>query len=134
MNQYFCFTKDQLYMELGDCIKKIREAKGLSQKEVALSCKMDMGNYSRIENGKTDPSFNTVVKITKALGVELHELFNANSVYRDISTYDKTLIDKLTLIEQLDKKEKQAFFVMLDALVNKKRLKDTLNNALSLAQ
>lgn len=134
MNQYFCFTKDQLYMELGDCIKKIREAKGLSQKEVALSCKMDMGNYSRIENGKTDPSFNTVVKITKALGVELHELFNANSVYRDISTYDKTLIDKLTLIEQLDKKEKQAFFVMLDALVNKKRLKDTLNNALSLTQ
>ena len=134
MNQYFCFTKDQLYMELGDCIKKIREAKGLSQKEVALSCKMDMGNYSRIENGKTDPSFNTVVKIAKALGVELHELFNANSVYKDISTYDKTLIDKLTLIEQLDKKEKQAFFVMLDALVNKKRLKDTLNNALSLTQ
>jgi transcriptional regulator with XRE-family HTH domain len=134
MNQYFCFTKDQLYMELGDCIKKIREAKGLSQKEVALSCKMDMGNYSRIENGKTDPSFNTVVKIAKALGVELYELFNVNSVYKDISTYDKTLIDKLTLIEELDKKEKQAFFVMLDALVNKKRLKDTLNNALSLTQ
>ena len=134
MNQYFCFTKDQLYMELGDCIKKIREAKGLSQKEVALSCKMDMGNYSRIENGKTDPSFNTVVKIAKALGVELYELFNANSVYKDISSYDKTLIDKLTLIEELDKKEKQAFFVMLDALVNKKRLKDTLNNAISLTQ
>jgi transcriptional regulator with XRE-family HTH domain len=132
MNQYFCFTKDQLYMELGDCIKKIREAKGLSQKEVALSCKMDMGNYSRIENGKTDPSFNTVVKIVKALGVELYELFNTDSVYKDISTYDKTLIDKLNLIEQLDKKEKQAFFVMLDALVNKKRLKDTLSNALSL--
>lgn len=132
MNQYFCFTKDQLYMELGDCIKKIREAKGLSQKEVALSCKMDMGNYSRIENGKTDPSFNTVVKIAKALDIELYELFNINNTYKDISTYDKTLIDKLTLIEQLDKKEKQAFFVMLDALVNKKRLKDTLNNALSL--
>jgi len=134
MNQYFCFTKDQLYMELGDCIKKIREAKGLSQKEVALSCKMDMGNYSRIENGKTDPSFNTVVKIAKALGVELYELFNINNTYKDISTYDKTLIDKLTLVEQLDKKEKQAFFVMLDALVNKKRLKDALNNAISLTQ
>lgn len=134
MNQYICFTKDQLYMELGDCIKKIREAKGLSQKEVALSCKMDMGNYSRIENGKTDPSFNTVVKIAKALDVELHELFNSNNSYKDISTYDKSLIDKLTLIEQLDKKEKQAFFVMLDALVNKKRLKDTLNNALHLTQ
>jgi transcriptional regulator with XRE-family HTH domain len=96
-------------MDLGECLKKIREAKGLSQKEVALSCKMDMGNYSRIENGKTDPSFNTVVKFAKALGVELHELFNANNAYRDINAYDKTLIDKLTPIEQLDKKEKQAF-------------------------
>jgi len=75
-----------------------------------------------------------VVKIAKALGVELHELFNEGSVYRDISTYDKTLIEKLTLIDQLDKKEKQAFFVMLDALVNKKRLKEALNNVIQLTQ
>ena len=134
MKEYFCFTIDQLHMELGECLKKIREAKGLSQKEVALTCKMDMGNYSRIENGKTDPSFNTVVKIAKALDVELQELFSANSKYRDIQSYDKTLIDKLNLIEELDKKEKQAFFIMLDALVNKKRLKDTLSNAIHLTQ
>ena len=133
MKEYFCFTKEQLYMELGECLKKIREAKGLSQKEVALSCKMDMGNYSRIENGKTDPSFNTVAKIAHALGVELHELFNTNTNYKDINTYDKSLIDKLNLIEGLEKKEKQAFFIMLDALVNKKRLKDAFANMRDIA-
>lgn len=123
---------DAYIMELGDAIKKVREAKGLSQKEVALSCKMDQAHYSRIENGKTDPSFSVVVRIAKALTIELHELFKANADYKDIQSYDKSLIDKLSLIEQLDKKEKQAFFIVLDALVNKKRLKDTLNNALNL--
>ena len=114
-------------MELGDYIKRIREAKDLSQKEVAMACKMDMGNYSRIENSKTDPSFSTVVKIAKALDVDLPELFNVDKDYKDVNTYDKTLIDKLNLIEELDKKEKQAFFVVLDTFVNKKRLKDALN-------
>lgn len=113
-------------MDLGNAIKKVREVKGLSQKEIALSCKMDQAHYSRIENGKTDPSFSIVVRIAKALGVELHELFNVDSNYKELHTHDKSLIDKLTMIEQLDKKEKQAFFIVLDAFVNKKRLKDAL--------
>jgi hypothetical protein len=36
------------------------------------------------------------------------------------------------MIEQLDKKEKQAFYTMLDALVVKKKLKDNLSSALQL--
>jgi transcriptional regulator with XRE-family HTH domain len=32
-------------MNLGQALKKVREAKGLSQKEVALSCKMDTAQY-----------------------------------------------------------------------------------------
>ena len=46
---------------------------------------------------------------------------------------DKSVIEKITLFEELDKKEKQAFFIMLDTLVAKKRLKDLLNSALSKA-
>lgn len=124
---------DTYIMELGSSIKKMREAKGLSQKEVALSCKMDQAHYSRIENGKTDPSFSIVIRIAKALGVELHELFKADANYKELHTYDKSLIDKLNMIEQLDKKEKQAFFIVLDAFVNKKRLKDALNTAVQLS-
>ena len=120
-------------MELGNAIKKVREVKGLSQKEVALSCKMDQAHYSRIENGKTDPSFSIVIRIAKALSIELHELFNADSNYKELHTYDKSLIDKLTMIEQLDKKEKQAFFIVLDAFVNKKRLKDALASVAQLS-
>lgn len=118
-------------MELGECIKKMREAKGLSQKEVALACKMDTANYSRIESGKTDPAFSSVIKIAKAMDVELIDLFQADQVLKDVNSFDKSLAEKLSLIEQLDKKDKIAFHAVLDAFIGKKKLKDALSNVLS---
>jgi hypothetical protein len=44
---------------------------------------------------------------------------------------DKSVIEKMALVDQLEEKEKTAFFSILDALVSKKRLKDSLSNALN---
>lgn len=120
-------------MNLGNNIRKIREAKGLAQKEVALNCKMDAGQYSRVENNKTDIALSSIVKIAKALGVEVAELFTADDIFKDVNSIDKTLMEKISLIDVLDKKEKAAFFTMLDALVSKKKLKDNLTSALQLS-
>jgi hypothetical protein len=61
---------------------------------------------------------------------EVSVLLIGNEVFKDVNSLDKSVIEKITLIEELDKKEMQAFFIMLDALVAKKRLKDLLNSAL----
>jgi hypothetical protein len=71
---------------------------------VALACKMDTGNYPRIENGKTDPAFSSVVKIAKAMDVELIDLFQADPILNDVNSFDKSLAEKLSFIEGLDKK------------------------------
>lgn len=63
-------------------------AKGLTQKEVTMSLKMDASQYARIENGKTDPSFTIVAKIAKALGVSLAELFEADSIFTGVNSAD----------------------------------------------
>lgn len=122
-----------IFMQLGSLIKKTREAKGLSQKEVALACKMDQAQYSRIENGKTDPSFSAVLRIAKSIGVELADLFRADEVFKDVNTFDKSVMEKVALIDTLDKKEKIAFYAILDALLTKKKLKDNLTSALQLS-
>jgi hypothetical protein len=44
----------------------------------------------------------------------------------------KTLLEKLALIDKLEEK-KQAFFSIMDALLAKKKLKDTLSDAIGLA-
>ncbi len=117
-------------MDLGEAIKKVREAKGMSQKEVAIASKIDNSNYSRIENGKTDPSFSSVVKIAAALSVPLYDLFKADELFADVNSFDKSLMEKMALVEHLDKKEKTAFYAVLDAFLGKKKMKDALSNVL----
>jgi transcriptional regulator with XRE-family HTH domain len=122
------------FMKLSDAVKKVREAKGMSQKEVATALKMDASQYSRIENGKNDPSFTVVTKIAKALGVTVAELVQADEIFTDIKSSDKTLMEKLRLLDNLDDKDKQSLYHIIDTFVAKKKLKDNLSNVLQLAQ
>ena len=87
--------------------------------------------YSRIENGKTDPSFTIVAKIAKALGVTLAELFEADSIFIDVNSADKTLMEKIKVMEQLDEQERKSLYNIIDGLFSKKKLKDTLSSALA---
>ena len=117
-------------MRIGDNIKRIRLAKNLSQKEVISSAKLDAAQYSRIENGKTDPSVTTLDRIAKALGVSLAELFAATDELKEINSQDKTIMEKVSLIEALTEEERKTIYTMLDAFTGKKKLKDALANVL----
>lgn len=118
-------------MNIGDKIRKAREAKGLSQKEVATALKMDQSQYSKIENGKTDPYFSTIEKIAKALGVKVSDLLSAEDIFKDVGSLDKTLVEKVQLIEQLDDNERKSLFSIIDGLSSKKKMKDSLAKALA---
>ena|SRR6056297_285144 len=121
-------------MEVAQRIKQIRKAKNLSQKEVTAAIAMGTAQYSRIENGKTDPSISTLEKIAQALGVTLAELFADNEqLTAEVNSTDKTLMEKVKLMESLEEKEKRTLFTILDAFVSKKRLKDALSDAIKLA-
>lgn len=115
-------------MNFGDTLKKVREAKGLSQKELAGLLDMPQPQYSRIESGKTDPSFTTLERIVQALKISLSDFFQANEIFSETNTHDKTLLEKLRLLDSLDDAEKSSIYTLIDALVSKKRLKDNLQN------
>ena len=117
-------------MKVGENIKKIRMTKGLSQKEVTISSGLDTAQYSRIENGKTDPSVTTLERIAKAMNVSLVEFFTATEELRDVNSYDRTIMEKIGLVETLPDEERKTIYFMLDAFVGKKKLKDTLSNVL----
>lgn len=92
---------------------------------------MDTARYSRIASVQTDLAFSSVVKIAKAMDVELIDLFQADQVLKDVNSFDKSLAEKLAFIEGLHKKDKIAFYAVLDAFINEKKLKDALSNVLS---
>jgi transcriptional regulator with XRE-family HTH domain len=119
------------HMNIGDNIKRIRTAKKLSQKEVTINAKLDTAQYSRIENGKTDPSVNTLERIAKAIGISLSDLFSSTEELKEINSYDKTIMEKVALMETLNEEEKHTIYVMLDAFIGKRKLKDALSGVLN---
>jgi len=60
--------------DVGAAIRKLREAKGLTQEELAASVGMMRSNISRIEAAKHRPTLDTMERIAKALKVAVAEL------------------------------------------------------------
>lgn len=108
----------------------MRMAKGLSQKEVIVAGSLDKSQLSRIENGHIDPSYTTIKRIADAMGVSLSELFATSDDLQEVKSLDKSIMEKVNMIELLDDKEKQAIYSILDAFLGKKKLKDALANVL----
>lgn len=118
-------------MDIAKRIKQIREAKGLTAKEVISAVDMGAAMYSRIETGKTEPSLSTLEKIAKALGVALSDFFSNEDAVADVNSYDGSLMEKVKAIEALSDEEKKTVFSIVDAFVGKKKLKDALSNVLT---
>ena len=59
---------------LGLAIKKLREARSLTQEELATRAGTTVGTVSRLEAAKSAPAWATVMQIIDALGVSLPEL------------------------------------------------------------
>ncbi len=60
--------------EVGATIRKLREAKGITQDQVASAVGMMRNNISRIEAAKHRPTLETLERIAKALKVSVAEL------------------------------------------------------------
>lgn len=103
-------------MNIADKIKPVGEAKGLSLKAVALNINMAASQYSKIENGKNDPSSSTLDKIAQALGVSLSGLIASEDIFRNVNSVDKKLAGKIRLIEALQPTCRTSIFSQIDSL------------------
>ncbi len=62
-------------MNIGEKIKRMRNQKGLTQKELADRCELTKGYISQLENNLNSPSIATLTDILAALGSNLAEFF-----------------------------------------------------------
>ena len=61
--------------KFGQRIKFLRNERGISQENFALSIDMDRTYYASVESGKRNISINNIEKIAKGFNVSLEELF-----------------------------------------------------------
>jgi transcriptional regulator with XRE-family HTH domain len=107
-------------------IKRLRKVKNLSQKEVAMSIDIAQAQYSVIESGKTVPTLTTLEKIANVFEVDLSQLVKKSNIAdEDINL---SILEKVKLIDTLDKDEKTCLLKMIDIAISKKKMKDNLTS------
>jgi hypothetical protein len=62
----------------------------------------------------------------------LAELFNTGEDFKEIHSIDKSLIEKVTILENLDEEERKGIYSIIDGLSTKQKLKKTLSNVLAI--
>lgn len=61
---------------LGDNVRKLRQKKGISQDRLSKEADLALNTVVKIETGeKSNPTFETLEKLAKALGVDVGNLF-----------------------------------------------------------
>ncbi|HMP81247.1 MAG TPA: helix-turn-helix transcriptional regulator [Verrucomicrobiota bacterium] len=59
---------------LGDAIRSVRRHAGVSQEKLAEKAGLSTVFISRVERGKESPTLDSLVKIARALGVQVRDL------------------------------------------------------------
>ena len=67
---------ERLLHKFGENLKRLRQAKGISQEELAFKADLDRTYISGIERGKRNVSLINLYRIAAALEIPAHQLLN----------------------------------------------------------
>jgi transcriptional regulator with XRE-family HTH domain len=116
-------------MELRQKIRMLRKKKGLSQGELAAAIDMNPSHISRLETGKYQPSVDALQRLATALDVTPDFLLNGDDATSpEVQIQNKSLIERIRLIETLDEADQQALIQVIDSMLTKQRMKQLLQS------
>lgn len=71
----FVMKWDNINIQFGNILRKIRESRKMNQEQFALLCDISRAYYGRIERGEHSATLDLCKKISDRLGLTLAELF-----------------------------------------------------------
>lgn len=72
--------QDAALMSLGDAIRRIRQARDISQEQLALLAEVDRSYVGRVERGDNNVALLTLLRIAGALGVTGAQLLETSGL------------------------------------------------------
>jgi len=119
------FYAKYVRMNIGDNIKKIREQRGLQQKQLAAEVGIPYTSYNKIETGSRDVTIEELDKIARYYGLSIDQVVHFNeAVPVEVTIEDKPGFEQLNLLNQLDPDDKNTVFKIIDTMLTKKKFKD----------
>ena len=105
----------------------LRKRKGWSQQDLCDQIGVHLAHISRLENGKSQPSVELLRKIAQAFGVTMDYLVDEESdEMTPVSIKNKSLANRLELLEQLETEDQQTIINVIDSMLTKKKMLDLL--------
>ena len=112
-------------MSLADNIKNIREEKNLKQIEVATHIGVDKSAYSKIEKGLRALTVDELQKMAHLFNMTTDLIINYDGkIPKEVVIEDKTAVEQMNLIQQLEEEDKQTIFKLIDKMLTNKKFKD----------
>ncbi len=98
---------------------------GLTQQQIAELVHMHRSNYSKVESSERELSIEAINTVAKYFGMTIDKLVNFNGkMPDDVTVEDKSLMEQVKLIAELEPEEKSMVFKMIDTFLTKKKFKD----------
>ena len=115
-------------MGLGANIRTLREQRNIKQQEIADLIGMHRSNYSKIETEQREISVSALDKVARFFNVSIDELVHLDGeLPQEVEIEDKTTMEQLKLMQELDEEERSMIFRMIDSFLTKKKFKDFFN-------
>ncbi len=85
-------------------------------------------NYSKIENGQREISVAALDKVAAYFNITLDDLVHlGEDMPKEVSVEDKSTVEQVKLIQELDQEEKNMVFKMIETFLTKKKFKEFFN-------
>lgn len=111
-------------MSIGNNIKRIREQKGLSQKEVNTELGLDKSSYSKLEKETREVKISELIKLSSLFNMSVTDIINyEGDIPSEVTIEDKSAIEQMKLIGQLDEDDKQTIFKLIDKMLTNNKFK-----------
>lgn len=113
--------------DFGERLRKLREERHLSQRELAIGIGIEIAQVSRYERGIVMPSAETLLALATFLRVGVGLLFGqkedaAAAAKQPIQ--DLSLLERFRDLERLDRKDREVAIAVIDALIASRQFEE----------
>ena len=116
-------------MTVNEKIKVLRKKRGLSQQQLADMVGIHITHMSRIENGHNLPSLDVFKRLVDIFEVSPEYLLYNDAEEGDFDVQDRSLFERIRLMDKLEDKDKQALIQIIDTMLTKQRMRELLSES-----
>jgi transcriptional regulator with XRE-family HTH domain len=113
-------------MTVNEKIKVLRKKRGLSQQQLADMVGIHITHMSRIENGHNLPSLDVFKRLIDIFAVSPEYLLYNDAEEGDFDVQDRSLFERIRLLDKLEDKDRQALIQIIDTMLTKQRMRELL--------